>query len=143
MTRIALVEDDAVLRDSISILLQRMGHTVETHENGSTLLEDESDFEPEVVLTDIIMPGTDGLETIRKVVSKYPDIRIIAMSGGATGDNPGSLTRWAKMVGAHDAIAKPFTSEQLKSSLALVLDEANPESTDTEQHTNQTTETCS
>ena len=125
MTRIALVEDDADVRNSICLLLQRMGHEVEMHENGSAIVDNDGDFEPDVVLTDILMPGTDGMETIRSLVRKYPEVRIIAMSSGATGDNPGSLTRWARMVGAHDALSKPFTAEALESSLALVLEDAN------------------
>lgn len=126
MTRIALVEDDADVRNSICLLLERMGHEVEMHENGSAIVDNDGDFEPDVVLTDMLMPGTDGMETIRSLVRKYPEVRIIAMSGGTTGDNPGSLTRWARMVGAHDVLSKPFTPEELRTSLASVLEDANP-----------------
>jgi len=125
MARIALVEDNADVRGSIEVLLQRMGHDVETHENGRAIVDADGDFAPDVVLTDILMPGTDGMETIRSLVRKYPEVRIIAMSGGVTGENPGSLTRWAMMVGAHDALAKPFTPDELKASLDMVLEGAD------------------
>lgn len=132
MVRIALVEDNPDLRSSIGMQLERLGHDVEMHENGRAIVENEGDFEPDVVLTDMLMPGTDGMETIRSLVRRYPEVRIIAMSGGLSGDDPGSLTRWAMMVGAHHALAKPFTSEELESGLDLILDAPSPDSsTDT------------
>lgn len=127
MARIALVEDDQTVRNALAIRLRRMGHEVEIHENGRYILDHEGEFVPDVVLTDMLMPEADGMQTIRALTRNHPEVRVIAMSGGLSGRDPGALIRWAMMAGADAALAKPFTDNELRAVLGRFLDTPEPE----------------
>lgn len=113
---ILVVEDEKSVRTVIRQKLERDGHTVREAENGliaeRILLETRFD----VALLDLIMPVRDGLETIRHIRSKYPALKIVAMS------TPSSLMllECAKLMGAHGSLAKPFTLADVEEVLAQV-----------------------
>ncbi len=120
MARVLLVEDDPLLRDTLRIALQNAGHTVADAPNGSAGLLYLKDFSFDVIVTDILMPETDGLEMIMRARKESANVRIIAMSGGGRTRNMDVLD-FAKSFGADALLAKPFRPKQLVESIAAVV----------------------
>lgn len=116
MSRILLVDDDESFRKMLRITLGKMGHQVVEAPNGKEALKLFQDSPPDLVMTDLIMPEKEGLETIRELRRSNPMVKIIAMSGGGR-VNPGDFLKVAKILGANTVLAKPFTNEELTAAL--------------------------
>lgn len=84
MPTILLVDDDDLLRDSLHQTLVRAGYAVEDAANGTAALEAYRRRLHDLVITDIVMPDKEGLETITTLCHLNPDVRIIAISGEAS-----------------------------------------------------------
>jgi len=112
MTRVAIIDDDEAVRASLTLLLESGGYDVRTADAGDTGVHLARDFHPDIVLTDIIMPGCEGIETIMTIRAEHPDARIIAMSGGGRTGNRDYLDL-AQEMGAHAALEKPFDADTL------------------------------
>ena len=110
--RVLLVDDDATVLQAIAIVLRNRGFEVETAENGYKALHAFVARTPDLVLTDIIMPDKEGIETIIEMRRLQPDARIIAMSGGGRGAMR-DLLPIAQKLGADRVLAKPFNWEEL------------------------------
>jgi DNA-binding NtrC family response regulator len=110
--RILLIEDDPDAMLAIEILLTHLGYTVETARNGREGLRMFRANAPDLVLTDIIMPEAEGIETIIAMRQFRPDAKIVAMSGGGPMNRESLLDMTVKL-GATDSLAKPFDDDQL------------------------------
>lgn len=119
MTRILLVDDDELLRRMLRLTLIKMGHVVIEAVNGNEALRLCQTEPPDIVLTDLIMPEKEGIETIRELRRLHPDVKIIAMSGGGRGSAKDYLVI-AKRLGAAHTLNKPFTNEELAGAIAAV-----------------------
>jgi two-component system, chemotaxis family, chemotaxis protein CheY len=117
--RILLIDDDPEALLATEILLSYLGYTVETARNGREGLKLFRANPPDLVLTDIIMPDTEGIETIIEMRRLQPSARIVAMSGGGPMNKDGLLSMTVKL-GASHALPKPFDDEQL----AVVIEAA-------------------
>ncbi len=120
MSSILLIEDDSNFRVMLCIALRQMGHEVveaSEGEHGVGLFE-TGRFD--LVITDLIMPGQEGIETITKLIKKHPTARIIAMSGGGR-TSPESYLKMAKRLGAKEILAKPFSMDELGCAVERVL----------------------
>jgi DNA-binding response OmpR family regulator len=73
------------------------------------------------IITDILMPEQEGLETIREARQRYPSVRILAISGGGAGGPEIQLLRFAESFGADQTLAKPFTPSQLVAVVRTLL----------------------
>ena len=119
MARILLVEDDDNARKALRRILERAGFIITEAANGSEALQFYHAMPVDLVITDILMPERDGLETImalRKVVS---DVKIIAISGGG-GINMDVLSV-AKQLGACCAFHKPVDIRELLVAVYKLL----------------------
>jgi CheY-like chemotaxis protein len=115
--KILVIDDDHLVRYTLSKILSSNGHQVTTASDGQramTVLRDEL---PDVVVTDIIMPEQEGIETIVKIRHDHPEVKIIAISGGGRIRNVDFL-EMARSLGADEVIQKPFEAEELLSRLA-------------------------
>ena len=110
--RILLIEDDPHALLAIEILLSHLGYKVETARNGREGLKKFRANAPDLVLTDIIMPEVEGIETIIAMRQLRPDAKIVAMSGGGPMNRESLLDMTVKL-GATDSLAKPFDDDQL------------------------------
>jgi DNA-binding response OmpR family regulator len=110
--RIAIIDDDAAVRESLILVLEAGGHRVRAADCGDSGLSLARDFHPDIVLTDIIMPGCEGIETIMTLKARHPHIRVIAMSGGGRVGNRDYLDL-ARDVGADGTIQKPFDADAI------------------------------
>jgi two-component system, chemotaxis family, chemotaxis protein CheY len=110
--KVLVIDDDTMVRRTVEIVLISGGHQVQTAKDGVRGLALFRDWQPDLVVTDIIMPDQDGLGTIMAIRKAYPAAKIIAMSGGGRmGDL--DLLKAARALGADDVIAKPFEPEAL------------------------------
>ena len=120
MHRILLVDDDELSRSTIHQMLERMGHKVMSTANGSEALQLCRDHAAELVITDLIMPDTDGLELIQELRRSAPEIRIVAISGGGR-VNANEYLTVARKFGAVAVLAKPFSNLELREAIEQAL----------------------
>lgn len=116
MNRILLVDDNPELLTSMRAVLSAEGYEVQTAENGKKALATLEHNEVDLVITDIIMPDHEGIETIGALRKKDDRIPIIAMSGGGQITAEQHLNLAIKM-GAIHALRKPFSADELLASI--------------------------
>jgi len=121
MSRILIIEDDAPLREVLATILTNAGHTVTQATEGRQGCAVFHAAPTDLVLTDLIMPGQEGIETIVQLRRSHPHLPIIAMSGGTT--HAKSYLAIAAKLGANRTLPKPFTPAQLLRTIAEVLAE--------------------
>ena len=114
--RVLLIEDDASVRRIVRKMLERGCHEVAEAENGRIGLERLSDTEFDLVITDIVMPEMDGIETLIELRKQHPSLRVIAMSGGGRTGNMDLLSS-AEKLGASAVLHKPFTMDVLTTAI--------------------------
>ena len=114
--RVLLIEDDASVRRIVRKMLERGYHEVAEAENGRIGLERLRDGAFDFVITDIVMPEMDGLETLIELRKHYPALRVIAMSGGGRTGNMDFLGS-AEKLGAFAVLLKPFTIDALTTAI--------------------------
>jgi len=83
MTRILLAEDDDSLRGFLARALERAGYEVRSCADGDEAIEALADGPYDLLLTDIVMPGVDGIEVAREAAARTPDVRIMFITGFA------------------------------------------------------------
>jgi DNA-binding NtrC family response regulator len=121
MARILLIDDDDLLRGVLAKALAHNAHEVIQASDGKqgTDLARATDFD--LVITDLIMPIQEGVETIITLHKEQPGLPIIAMSGGAS--HTQIYLDIAGKIGARRVLSKPFTPKQLVETIAEVLAE--------------------
>ena len=120
MSQIILVDDDEAVRVIVRLALVRFGHEVREAVDGREAMKLCAVSPPDLIVTDLIMPGQEGIETIGLVRRRFPNVRIIAMSGGGRVSATDYL-QTALAIGADAVLAKPFASEELEEVVAKVL----------------------
>jgi two-component system, LuxR family, response regulator FixJ len=113
-----VVDDDPAMRDSLAFLLETAGFEVKLYESGASLLDRLPKPARGCVLTDIRMPGIDGLELLRRLRLAGQKLPFVMMTGH--GDVPLAVT--AMKLGACDFIEKPFGDEALLQTLHAALE---------------------
>jgi|SRR6185437_6156256 CheY-like chemotaxis protein len=116
MALILVIDDAPRMRQTIRRILASAGHSVVEAEDGVAGLRCVDENRPDLVITDIIMPNKEGIETIGDIRRRCPDIKIIAISGSGAPEQALYLDA-ATALGANAALAKPFRAHEL---LALV-----------------------
>jgi two-component system response regulator FixJ len=104
-----VVDDDDAMRDSLDFLLSSAGCAVRTFEAAERLLEALTDSNCGCVVSDVRMPGVDGLELLRRIKAARPGLPVVIITGH--GDVP--LAVEAMKLGAADFVEKPFDDERL------------------------------
>jgi len=105
---ILIVDDEPGIRELLGMILEAAGHSVVSAEDGVEAPKIMASRNIEIVITDLLMPERDGLEFISEIRSKYPKVKIIAMSGGGHIARD-SYLRIARNFGAHYLLEKPFS----------------------------------
>jgi DNA-binding NtrC family response regulator len=121
--RILIVDDDASIRRTLSILLSKAGYEVTQAADGSEAIRLWRDRGGDLVITDLHMPEKDGIETIIELLSHTPGIRIIAMSGGGQTKRLDLLGNVA-LLGSVLTIEKPFTLTEMLTVVSRALNPA-------------------
>ena len=120
MPQILLIDDDETIRTVLSLTLQRAGHTVILAADGREGLRQLDQHTVDLVVTDIVMPETEGLELIQRVRATRPHLKIIVMSGGGRMQDT-SYLQTATLLGADYALTKPFGGADFLAAVAAVL----------------------
>jgi CheY-like chemotaxis protein len=120
MAHILVIDDDPVLRRVITLALEAAGHTVLRCENGKKAVDFLEHEHADLLITDMIMPEMDGVETVRAAKQIRPDLPILAMSGGGSFD-PADYLGIARAFGATDVLPKPFHPADLIARVAKLL----------------------
>lgn len=108
MASIILAEDDPVMRQYITAALHKAGHMVASFDNGEDALSQLQAAPCDLLLTDIVMPGMDGLELSKRAATLYPDMPVVFITGFAGNLVQNNVTKPSQKV-----ISKPFHLGQL------------------------------
>jgi len=120
MAKILLVEDDDLVRDMLAQVLKRASHEIITASNGEEATQLLKSNEPDIMVTDIIMPQKSGITLISEVKDKHPNMEIIAISGGGRLDPTGYLDL-SESLGATVSFEKPIDNSALLMAIDLLL----------------------
>jgi DNA-binding response OmpR family regulator len=122
MARIYVFDDEPSILLMIKKMLEKAGHEVDIALNGSDGMKLFKENIPDLLVTDIIMPEKEGLETIFELRRTYPHLKIIAISGGGR-ISPDGYLPGAKLLGADIAFQKPLVQKDFLEAVALLLNE--------------------
>jgi CheY-like chemotaxis protein len=118
---ILVIDDDETIRVLLRTILEREGYRVVDAPDGNMGIRRYQESPTDLVITDLIMPGKEGIETIRELRKKFPHVKIIAVSGGGR-IGPESYLKMAKGVGALRTLSKPFDRMALLKAVEEVLE---------------------
>jgi CheY-like chemotaxis protein len=121
MARILVFDDEPSILLMIKKMLEKAGYEVEVALNGKEGMELFERNKPDLLITDIIMPEKEGLETIFELRRKYPDLKIIAISGGGR-IGPDGYLPGAKLLGANAVFAKPLVPKEFLNTVSELLE---------------------
>jgi len=118
MKRILVIDDEIQIQDMVQSMLENEGYAVSVAANGRQGIDAFHQHLTDIVITDIMMPGKDGIETIREIRKTSPEAKIIAMTGYR---GPFNRLPAAEYVGAQITLLKPFTKKQLLQAVHDIL----------------------
>lgn len=117
---ICVIDDDESVRQTVGRILRGAGYAVVEAKDGEVGLRVVERELPAMIVTDIVMPNREGIETIREAKQRFPSIPIIAISGGGR-LGPDGFLELAVKLGADDCLAKPFRPAELLDKVSRLL----------------------
>jgi two-component system response regulator PilR (NtrC family) len=118
MASLLIVDDELGMRQFLTHLFQRDGHSVRVAENGRKAMELLQQEPPDLMISDIRMPDMDGVELLRQARASRPELEVVMMTAFANVDT----AREAFLLGAYDFVQKPFDNELLRETVARALE---------------------
>ena len=116
--RVLVIDDDPGVRDYMEALVSRQGYRVFAAADGEQALKDLEETRPDVVTLDVVLPGIDGLETLRRLKQRLPSVPVVMLSGHGQARNIVEAMR----LGASDFLRKPFEVEELELAFQKALE---------------------
>ena len=120
MSRILVIDDNTSMREAVCEMLQQAGYDTISVESGRQAAQIHRSDPVDLIITDLFMPDTDGLEIIYQFRHEFPNVKIIAVSGGGSRGLV-ELLSVAKKMGAQRALMKPFSWEDLLAAVQELL----------------------
>ncbi len=121
MASILVIDDEEEVRDIIKQILEHAGYTVYTAGDGNQGIKTYRENPTDIVITDIIMPDKEGIETIIELKTEFPEVKIIAISGGGR-VGPMDYLKMSQKLGAVKSFTKPFQRQELLDAVSELLD---------------------
>lgn len=118
--RILVIDDDPVVRGMLVEMLRREGYEVDEADDGRAGMRKFREVPATLVITDVVMPEQEGLETLMQLRHASKTVKVIAISGGGR-VGPDAYLNSARTLGADAILAKPFGREELLELVAKVL----------------------
>ena len=120
MVRILIIDDDPQILDMLGQVLEREGYDIVKASNGREGIKLYRENPVDLIITDIIMPEKEGIETIFELRKDFPDLKIIAISGGGRID-PEEYLFVAQKLGVQRTFAKPIARAELLKAVRELL----------------------
>lgn len=120
MKKLLVVDDDATVREMLTVILEKEGYEVTAASDGKEAIRFFRRKPADLIITDILMPGQEGLKTIFDLRRDNPDVKIIAISGGGQ-YGLGNYLDAATALGANRAFAKPIERRELLKAVRELL----------------------
>jgi DNA-binding response OmpR family regulator len=122
VVRVLLIEDNPLARASVEHALKSVGYEVSTANDGRQGVALFRKMRQDLVITDILMPGQEGVETILELRRMEPGLPVLAISGGWGNDGP-DLLKMVSRLGATETLQKPFDKQALLTAVRKCLPE--------------------
>ena len=116
---ILVVDDQKLTCEQLKMILEKKGHEVHTAVSGQEALKRLTEGVFSLVITDLKMPGMDGLELLKQIKRRYPEISSVVMTAKGTIDTAVQ----AMKLGANDFLVKPFGAEEISLVTAKTLEQ--------------------
>jgi DNA-binding response OmpR family regulator len=120
VAKILIIDDDSALRRTMKKIVSLAGHTADEAEDGQVGISLFQEGDYDLVVTDLLMPEKEGIETIIELRAERPDVKILAVSGGLLLDPKGPLQD-AEALGADSSLPKPFSVEEFSTAVEELL----------------------
>ncbi len=120
MERILIIDDEQQIRSMLRLMLERDGYEVVEAPDGIEGIKAYRQKPADLVITDLIMPNKDGIGMIIELQKEFPDVKIIAMSGGGL-NKPEGYLKGAKKLGAACTLTKPIDREKMLRAVKNTL----------------------
>ncbi|HEX7828212.1 MAG TPA: sigma-54 dependent transcriptional regulator [Thermoanaerobaculia bacterium] len=131
MATVLVVDDDAGIRESAVLALRKVGHRVLEADSASAALQVLREHRADVVVSDIYMPGDDGLTLLKAITERRDPPKVILITARGSVET----TAIAHRIGAFDYLAKPFDLNELIDRVAAAARKSQPQSADVEEPT--------
>ncbi|MES2638748.1 MAG: response regulator [Myxococcota bacterium] len=128
MARVLVIDDNEDLRELMQMMLEGAGYTIELAADGQAGMAAQRAQPADLVVTDLFMPAQDGIETILQLRSEFPNVKVLAVSGGGKVSQAQSYLQIAKQIGADAILSKPFEQEDLLRTVRELLGPADASS---------------
>jgi YesN/AraC family two-component response regulator len=126
MTRVLIIDDEAPIRSMLKLMLERDGYEVAEAPDGMEAIRIYRQNPADLIITDLIMPNQDGIGMIIALKKEFPDVKIIAMSGGGL-NKPEGYLKGAKKLGAACTLTKPIDRDEMLRAIKDVLQSPSPQ----------------
>jgi len=128
--RILVLDDERIVCDRVQAALEKLGFGVETYTDSRRALERVAAERFDVVVTDLKMPGVDGIDVLKFVRQHHPATRVVVITGFATNES----AEEALNQGAVDFISKPFRLSHLRDLILRIAEERSPRADGRDDH---------
>jgi DNA-binding response OmpR family regulator len=126
MARILIIDDEPQIRSMLRLMLERVGYEVAEAPDGIEGIRQYRENPADLIITDLIMPNKDGIGMIIDLKKEFPQVKIIAMSGGGV-NRPEGYLDGAKKLGASRTLTKPIDRDEMLAAVKETLkDNAAP-----------------
>lgn len=122
MAKVLVIDDVEAIRQAMAIVLEKEGHEVFQAADGLEGIRGLRENPVDLLITDVLMPGADGIEVIKAARQHAPALKVIAMSGGGAQLPAGFSLKMAQAFGAKAVLYKPFENAELVRIVRSVLD---------------------
>jgi CheY-like chemotaxis protein len=122
MGRVLVIDDEPQIRSMLRMMLERAGYEVEEAPDGIEGIRIYRNKPVDLIISDLIMPNKDGIGMIIELKKEFPDVKIIAMSGGGL-NKPEGYLEGAKKLGAQRTLTKPINRDELLRTVSDTLKE--------------------
>jgi len=126
MARILIIDDEQQIRSMLRLMLEREGYEVVEAPDGIEGIRAYRQKPADLIITDLIMPNKDGIGMIIELQKEFPDVKIIAMSGGGL-NKPEGYLKGAKKLGAACTLTKPIDREKMLRAVKNTIKDSDSE----------------
>jgi YesN/AraC family two-component response regulator len=120
MALILIIDDEPQIRSMLKLMLERDGHEVAEAPDGIEGIRIYRQNPTDLIITDLIMPNKDGIGMIIELKKEFPDVKIIAMSGGGL-NKPDGYLKGAEKLGAACTLTKPIDRDEMLRAIKDVI----------------------